>query len=152
MPKKNKKYSNKSRNVNTQTLQYADSSKKQVYAKIVRSLGGSPPNFRVKVLNEGEETASLSGSVAKKSGKVQIEDWVLAEPLYQSKDRKKYIIIVKYTKDQVRILKRENKLQEYVVSTDNENSGFEFDNQEKNDQDTINIEDNIDRILDDLDI
>ena len=46
----------------------------------------------------------------------------------------------------------EKKLQEYVISNDNENSGFEFDNQEKEDQDTINIEDNIDRILDDLDI
>lgn len=152
MPKKNRKYSNKSRNLNTRTLKYADSSKKQVYAKIVRSLGGSPPNFRIKVLNEGEETASLSGSVAKKSGKVMAEDWVLAEPLNQSKDRKKYIIIVKYTKDQIKILKRENKLQEYVMSNDNENCGFEFDNQEKNNQETINIDDNVDRILNDLDI
>ena len=72
--------------------------------------------------------------------------------MYQSKDRKKYIIIEKYTKDQVRILKREGKLQEYVLSNDNDNLGFEFSNQENRTEETININDNIDRILDNLDI
>ncbi len=152
MPKNRKKRANKNRNINTKILEYADESKEQVYAKIIRSLGGKPPTFKIKVLNQGEETASLSGSVDRKCGKIKPDDWVLAEPMYQSKDRKKYIIIEKYTKDQVRILKRESKLQEYVLSNDNDNLGFEFTNQENRTEETININDNIDKILDNLDI
>ena len=149
MPKKRKKRPNKTC---AKILQYADSDKGQVYGKVVRSLGGKPPNFRVKILNESEEVASLSGSVDKKSSRVCTDDWVLAEPMYQSNDRKKYIIIAKYTKDQVRILKREGQLQEYTVTDNSENAGFVFTNQDNSTSDKINVDENIDKLLDELDI
>ena len=146
MPKKNKRRANKNRNMKTKILQYAEKNQKQVYAKVLVPLGGSPPNFRIKVLNEGEKIATVSGNASKT--KILPEDWVLAEPLCQSKEREKYIIQLKYSKDQVKILKKENLLQEYVTDNDVDNSGFQFGNDYDNDN--VNISDNIDDILDDL--
>jgi translation initiation factor IF-1 len=147
MPKKNKRRANKSRNMKTNILQYAEKGQKQVYAKVISSLGGSPPNFRIKVLNEGEKIATVSGNAAKT--RISSDDWVLAEPLCQSKEREKYIIQLKYTKDQVKILKKENLLQEYVTDNDMDNSGFQFGDGD-DDNETMNIDDNIDDLLDDL--
>ena len=151
MPKKNKKYANKrSRNINTQILQYANSDKKQVYAKIVKSTGGSPPTFIIKVLNEGEKIGSLAGKLCRGGRKIQVEDWVLAEPLGQSREREKYIIQAKYTKDQVRILKKEGKLKEFVNNDNDQNIGIEISNNDDDDNIDIDDQENIDKMLADL--
>jgi translation initiation factor IF-1 len=146
MPKKNKRRANKNRNMKTKILQYAEKNQKQVYAKVMDPLGGSPPNFRIKVLNEGVKIATVSGNAAKT--KILREDWVLAEPLCQSKDREKYIIQLKYSKDQVKILRKENLLQEYATDDHVDNSGFQFGNDQ--DDNLLNVDDNIDQLLDDL--
>lgn len=150
MPKKNKKYANKRTRINTQLLEYADQSKQQVYAKIVDAKGGSPPTFIIKVLNEGEKIGSLTGKLCRGGRKVQREDWVLAEPLCQSKEREKYMIIAKYTKDQVRILKKEGKLKEFVNNNDDQNTGIEIANNDDDDHIDIDDKANIDDMLADL--
>ena len=140
MPKNSKKKANKrSRNINTQILEYADPSKKQVYAKVVCKTGGYPPTFRIKVLNEGEKMGSLAGKLCRGGRRIDANDWVLAEPLCQSKEREKYIIIAKYTKDQVRILKKEGKLKEFVNNNNDQNVGIEIANND--DDDHIDIDD-----------
>jgi hypothetical protein len=151
MPKKNKKYANKkNRNINTRILEYADSSKQQVYAKIVAAKGGHPPTFIIKILNEGEKIGSLTGKLCRGARRVQIEDWVLAEPLCQSKEREKYIIIAKYTKDQVRILKKEGKLKEFIDNNNDENMGIFMSKNKDDDHIDIDDQNNIDDMLADL--
>lgn len=151
MPKKNKKHANKkSRNINTQLLEYADPNKKQVYAKIITRNGGFPPNFRIKVLNEGEKIGSLAGKLCRGSRRVNIDDWVLAEPICQSKEREKYQIISIYTRDQVRILKKEGKLKEFANNNNDQNVGIEIANNDDDDHIDIDDKTNIDDMLADL--
>jgi initiation factor 1A len=77
----------------------------QEIGKILKAQGNC--HFTVEIISTGKETtASLSGSLKKRNGRIITNDIVLMESMNDLNS--KYQIIFKYTNEQVKILNKEN--------------------------------------------
>ena len=126
-----------------QSLIYADSDKSQEYAFITKPLGDK--RFTAKLLNSQEKLCSLPAGVARRCGYLKKDSLVLIEPT-SSADTTVWQIVTVYNDKEKNILEKKGLLN-VVDETVEEDLGFTFETEEKNQKTTV---DDLEIDIDDL--
>lgn len=138
MPKNTKRMKNKGRSTKTTGLRYKNEGSNigEEYARVIMPRGNC--RFQVQLLNGNMFDVELAGRL-KKRCKINCDDLVLIEPTDDG-TRGHWRIIVRYTNDEEKTLKKEGHL---MVETDTkaEEKAFVFEGEEEeNGNDVVDID------------